>query len=161
MNRRLAIQHVHLHWDKAGRGAYWGAVRNALPREFPFRAPFDSEPGWFHRIAMLARNDYRQDEALNAIAKIDSWRIPVTTRIDGDHLRIKIGVTTRWPLRPHLDGWIARLPFGQRITIRVNAKADGDHERWYFEDTLHIGWAEEATLDLPLFREIDERVLLY
>ena len=58
-------------------------------------------------------------------------------------------------------GWVARLPFGQRLTFRVNAKADGDHDRWYFEDVLHIGWAEEATLDLPLFREIDERVLLY
>lgn len=161
MKRRLAIQHIHLHWDKAGRGADWGAVRNALPRELPFRAPFDSAPGWFHRIEMLARNHYRQDEALNEIGKIEDWRVPISTRIDGDHLWIKICVSTRWPPRPHLDGWIARLPFGQRITIRVNSKSDGDHERWYFEDNLHIGWADEATLDLPQFREIDERVLLY
>ena len=53
------------------------------------------------------------------------------------------------------------LPFGQRVTLRCNSKSDGDHDRWYFEDVVHVGWADTATLDLPVFREIDERAPLY
>lgn len=161
MKGRLAIQHVHLHWDKAGRGAEWGAVRNALPRELPFKAPAESERGWLHRVTFDARHRYRQDEAWHDLDAVEAWRVPVKTRLDGDHLWLKMAVSMRWPLRQHLEGWIARLPFGQRLSFRVNSKSDGDHERWYFEDHLHIGWAETCALDLPLFREIDERVILY
>ncbi|MCW3835277.1 hypothetical protein ACFQ1E_00520 [Sphingomonas canadensis] len=161
MKRRLSIQHCHIHWDKAARGMPWSGVRNALPRELPFRAPFDSDPGWYHRIDYRGRNRFEPEEAMREIAKTEGSRVPVTTRIDGDFLALRFDVGARTPYRPHLEGFIARLPFGQRLTYRINCKADGDHDRWYFEDVFHIGWAAESTLDLPLFRDIDERVLLY
>lgn len=161
MTRRLAIQHVHLHWDKATRGMPGSAVRNALPRELPFRAPFESTAGWYHRINYSAREDFAPKEAWHDLDQIEKGRMPVSTRFDGDHLGLRFDVAARTPYRPHLEGWIARLPFGQRLTYRINSKADGDHDRWYFEDVFHIGWAATATLDLPQFREIDERVPLY
>lgn len=161
MKRRLAIQHFHLHWDKATRGMPGSAVRNALPRALPFRAPYESAAGWVHRIDYSAAENFVPKEAWHDLDTTDGWRVPVSTLIDGDHLKLRFDVQISQPARPHLTGWVARLPFGQRLTFRVNAKADGDHDRWYFEDVLHIGWAEQATLDLPLFREIDERVLLY
>lgn len=157
----LAIQHVHLHWDKSGRGADAGTLRNALPRALPFQAPGASEAGWLHRISFDARTRYQQDEAWHDLVRMEGSSLPVATRIDGDHLRIKPLVWVGTPRRPHLNGWIARLPFGQRLSFRINSKADGDHDRWYVEDHLHIGWADRCTLDLPLFRDIDERVLLY
>lgn len=161
MTHRLAIQHVHLHWDKATRGMPGSAVRNALPRELTFKAPFESEVGWYHRIDYSAWENFIPKTAWRDLGQIDKSRVPVSTRIDGDHLWLRFDVAARTPSRPHLEGWIARLPFGQRLTYRINFKADGDHDRWYFEDVFHIGWAETAMLDLPQFREIDERVPLY
>lgn len=63
--------------------------------------------------------------------------------------------------RDHFKGIVARLPFGRKLIIRINGVSDGDHQRLYSEHVLHIGFADTATLDLPLFREIDELVALY
>ncbi|MFL9839473.1 hypothetical protein ABS767_00735 [Sphingomonas sp. ST-64] len=161
MKGRLAIQHFHLHWDKATRGMPGAAIRNALPRTLPLCAPFDSEPGWYHRIDYRAVDRFAPHEAMHEIARTEDWRIPVERRVDGDFLQLRFSVWNRAPHRPNLAGWIARLPFGQRLTFRSNAKSDGDHDRWYFEDVFHVGWSDTATLDLPLFRDIDERALLF
>lgn len=161
MRGQLAIQHVHIHWDKAARGMPWSGVRNALPREVPFDPPRESERGWYQRIDYQARTNF-DPVTYGAIGEIDDWRIPVATRMEGkDHLWMRFSVVNRAPRRPNLDDWIVRLPYGQRVTLRSNSKSDGDHDRWYFEDVIHVGWADTATLDMPVFREIDERALLY
>lgn len=98
---------------------------------------------------------------MHELGKIDDWRVPVKTRLEGDHLWVKFMVANREPHRPNINDWIARVPFGRRLIFRTNNKSDGDHDRWYFEDNFQVGFAATATLDLPLFREIDERVLLY
>ncbi|MEG3181034.1 hypothetical protein [Sphingomonas sp. LT1P40] len=92
---------------------------------------------------------------------IEDWRVPIQTRIDGDHLWIKPRVSSQKPRRLHLEDWIIRLPFGQHAIFHINGASDGRHQRRYEEHRIAIGFAETATLDLPLFREIDERVLLY
>ena len=158
----LAIQHVHIHWDKAARGMPWSGVRNALPRELPFDPPRASERGWYQRIEYQARASFVPVTSYGELGTIEDWRVPLATRMEGrDHLWMRFSVVNREPRRPNLDKWIVRLPFGQRVTLRSNSKSDGDHDRWYFEDVFHVGWADSATLDLPVFREIDERALLY
>ncbi len=162
MKGQLAIQHVHIHWDKAARGMPWSGVRNALPRELPFDPPRDSERGWVQRIDYKGRTNFAPTTSYTALGEIDAALLPVATRMEGaDHLWLRFNVANQTPYRPNLDQWIVRLPFGQRVTLRSNAKSDGHHDRWYFEDVVHVGWADTATLDLPVFREIDERVLLY
>ena len=98
---------------------------------------------------------------MHELGKIEDWRVPVKTRLDGEHLWVKFMVANREPYRPNINDWIARIPLGKRLIFRTNNKSDGDHDRWYFEDNFQLGFAATATLDLPLFREIDERVLLY
>lgn len=162
MRGQLAIQHVHIHWDKAARGMPWSGVRNALPREVPFDPPHASERGWCQRIDYRARDRFVPVTSYGALGEIEEWRVPLVTRMEGsDHLWLRFNVSNHTPYRPNLDQWIVRLPFGQRVTLRCNSKSDGDHDRWYFEDVVHVGWADTATLDLPVFREIDERALLY
>ena len=162
MKGKLAIQHFYLHWDKGSRGMPWSGVRNALPRELPFRAPSDTEQGWYQRIEYNARDNFQPQETWSELGEVEKWRVPLSTRMEGDHhLWLRFHVASRDPYRPNLEKWIVRLPFGQRVTFRSNAKSDGDHDRWYFEDVFHVGWADTTTLDLPLFREVDERVLLY
>ena len=58
MRGQLAIQHVHIHWDKAARGMPWSGVRNALPRELPFDPPCAGERGWYQRIDYEARDRF-------------------------------------------------------------------------------------------------------
>ncbi|WP_337846286.1 hypothetical protein [Sphingomonas sp.] len=162
MRGQLAIQHVHIHWDKATRGMPGSGIRNALPREVPFDPPRASDRGWLQRIEYRARDGFAPVTSYGELGEIEDWRVPLATRMEGDdHLWLRFNVANRAPHRPHLDGWIVRLPFGQRVTLRCNSKSDGDHDRWYFEDVVHVGWADTATLDLPVFREIDERALLY
>jgi hypothetical protein len=159
---QLAIQHVHIHWDKAARGMPWSAVRSALPRELPFDPPRESERGWVHRIDYAGRTNFSPTTSYTALGEIDAALLPLATRMEGsDHLWLRFNVANHTPYRPNLDQWIVRLPFGQRVTLRCNSKSDGDHARWYFEDVVHVGWGDTATLDLPVFREIDERALLY
>ncbi|MGV3457806.1 hypothetical protein [Sphingomonas sp.] len=162
MRGQLAIQHVHIHWDKAARGMPWSAVRNALPREVPFDPPHASARGWYQRIDHEGRTNFAPTTSYGELGVIEDWRVPLATRMEGsDHLWLRFNVANHAPYRPNLDQWIVRLPFGQRVTLRCNSKSDGDHDRWYFEDVVHVGWADTATLDLPVFREIDERALLY
>ncbi len=162
MRGQLAIQHVHIHWDKATRGMPGSGIRNALPRELPFDPPGERERGWYQRIDYQARDRFVPMISYSALGEIDAALLPLATRMEGsDYLWLRFNVANRAPHRPHLDGWIVRLPFGQRVTLRCNSKSDGDHDRWYFEDVVHVGWADTATLDLPVFREIDERALLY
>lgn len=128
----------------------------------PFDPPRESERGWYQRIDYRARANFDPVTSYGAIGEIDDWRIPIATRMEGkDHLWMRFNVVNRAPRRPNLDDWIVRLPYGHRVTLRSNSKSDGDHDRWYFEDVIHVGWADTATLDLPIFREIDERALLY
>ncbi|MBA4762961.1 hypothetical protein [Sphingomonas sp.] len=162
MRGQLAIQHVHIHWDKATRGMPGSGVRNALPREIPFDPPRDSERGWYQRIDYQARARFVPVTSYGELGVIEDWQLPLATRMEGkDHLWLRFNIANRAPHRPNLDHWIVRLPYGQRVTLRSNSKSDGDHDRWYFEDVVHVGWADTATLDLPVFREIDERALLY
>lgn len=157
----LAIQHVHLRWTKDDRGPEAGAVRNALRRAEAFRPPSASAAGWLQHIRYDAAEGYRRVETWQALSAIAAERLPVRTRIESDHLWIRLAVTGGQPRRPQLDGWIVRLPLGQRAVIRTNQKYDGDHQRLYEEHHVSVGFAATATLDLPLFREVDERVLLY
>ena len=137
-------------------------IRNGLPRELPFDPPHASERGWYQRIDYRARDRFVPTIRYNALGEIDATLLPLATRMEGhDHLWLRFNVANRAPYRPNLGQWIVRLPFGQRVTLRCNSKSDGDHDRWYFEDVVHVGWADTATLDLPVFREIDERALLY
>lgn len=162
MKGQLSIQHVHIHWDKAARGMPGSGIRNALPRELPFDPPHASEQGWYQRIDYRARDRFVPTITYRALGEIDVTLLPLATRMEGhDHLWLRFNVANSAPYRPNLDQWIVRLPFGQRVTLRCNSKSDGHHDRWYFEDVVHVGWAETATLDLPVFREIDERALLY
>lgn len=158
---RIAIQHIRIGWTKHERGPEQGAARNAIPRDAPFRAPGASEKGWYQLLRYDAAEDYRRDERWDDLATVETWRLPVAWRLDGDHLWIGLKV---FPLKRRWlqsNRWIVRLPFGQRCVIRLNDKWDGDHQRIYDENHIAVGFAAEASLDLPLFREIDERVLLY
>lgn len=163
MEHRIAIQFTQIAWTKWARGAPAGTIRNALPREAPFRAPSDSPRGWLHRIEYnaLKSSDYQHREEWIDLATGDNWRMPVKTRLDGDHLWIMPRVYLQKPVRANLQSWMVRLPFGQRAIIRINTAVDGDHQRHYYEYHLTVGFADTATLDLPLFRELDERVPLY
>ncbi|MBX3595616.1 hypothetical protein [Sphingomonas sp.] len=161
MNGRLAIQHLHLHWTKAGRGPESGTVRNALRRQFPYRAPFDSDPGWLHRIVARHQGGYVPTEAWHALRDLDPELVPVRTRMHDDRLDIRIVGQGASAYRAGTGGLLARLPFGRRLIVRTNWKWDGGTERLFYEDHYHVGWAAESTLDLPLFREIDARPLLY
>ncbi len=140
----------------------WSGVRNALPRELPFDPPRASERGWYQRIEYQARASFVPVTSYGELGEIEEWRVPLSVRMEGqDHLWMRFRVANRAPYRPNLDKWIVRLPYGQRVTLRSNSKSDGDHDRWYFENVIHVGWADTATLDLPVFREIDERALLF
>ncbi len=158
---RIAIQHIAIHWSKEDRGPEAGAVRNALPREVPFQPPADCETGWLQSIVFDAQHGYDRHERWEQLDQVMDWMIPVRTRIKNGHLWIKLNLHLGQPDRPNLADWIVRLPFGQRAAIHVNGKHDARRQRIYREHRLAIGFAETATLDLPLFREIDERVLLY
>lgn len=165
MNGRLAIQLTQIAWTKWDRGAKPGAVRNALPREAPFHAPHDTERGWLHRIDYdaLQSSQYRHTDTLRDLADVDEWEMPVRTRFSEDHIWLRPHLYLQKPHRKaaQLDGWLVRLPFGHRAIIRANTAVDFRRQRNYYEYHLTVGWAETATLDLPLFREVDERVLLY
>lgn len=162
MNKhRVAIQHIALRWGKLERGAAQGALRNALPREAPFHPPSDNGEGWLQSIAFDAEGGtYRRSERWLELDRAKGL-LPVRMRIEDGHLWIRLDLYIGQPVRPNLCDWIIRLPLGQRGIIHVNGKHDGHHQRSYHEHTVTVGFGETATLDIPLFREIDERVLLY
>lgn len=164
MNRLILIQHIGIWWGKEDRGAQAGAARNALPRRFAFAPPGPGGRGWIHSIRMDARDAYAPGDKWCEFSAANSGGIRVEPA--GAFAEVSIGgggvpLHVQKPKRPNLNGLIARLPFGQRLVLRVNTAIDGHHQRWYADHTVHIGFAEAATLDLPLFREIDERADLY
>lgn len=165
MKRLVSVQHVMIRWSKDQRNPEGGARRKALPRTFPFAPPKPSDKGWIHRIVMDAGEDYVPRE---------TWReLPLKADLDGifvqpDDAFAEVFLTPgsehlhlQKPRRGHLSGLIARLPFDMRLLVRVNTAWDGHIQRHYDDHVIQIGYSDRATLDLPLFREIDERADLY
>jgi hypothetical protein len=159
----IAFQHILIQWTKDDRGPEDGAVRKALPRSLPFAPPGDPGGDWQHRIVFRSDDHYIPHER---------WQPGRPERRDGISVipspeRADIlfhrrqGIHLQKPSRPGFEGLVARLPFGMRLVIRLNTASDGEHQRLYLEHTIHIGFADVATLDLPLHREMDERVDLY
>lgn len=158
---RVAIQWVRMRYDKHDRGADAGALRHGVPREYPFIPPGDSARGWLHEVRVASDDGYAHRADWLDLTGCDARSLPVAVQQDGETAAIRVVQHGGKIVRREFDGEVARLPFGRRLTIRHNNAYDGDHQRIYVEDALHIGWAAEATLDLPTFRMIDLRQLLY
>ena len=160
----IALQHIGIYWTKWDRGPRAGALRKALPRTLPFVPPGDASANWVHN----ARYDSREDSTYQLL---ESWGERLPKDWDGVRVRPRDGVAEVYfdpeyvpqgkLRREHFSGLIARLPFGQKLVIRINGVSDGDHQRYYSEHVFHIGFADIATLDLPTFREIDEMLPTY
>lgn len=167
MTLQLAVQHIEIKWGKDARGTADGhtaALRNAIPREFQFAPPGDSVEGWFQHIRRVSWEDsFAPRERWQRIEDMDHRYSPIRWRRDGDYMWIGLrNILLQKPSRPHLKEWFARLPIGQRLILRVNTAYDwSGYLRDYYDHVLSIGVSPVATLDLPLFREIDERALLY
>lgn len=160
----MLIQHVEVRWTKYDRGPEQGAIRNALRLDFGCKPPGESAAGWLQHIRLDAPN----------YAPREYWK-PFPLDPERDGIRVlpqrefaSVFLETRAndlylqkPDRAHLSGLIAKLPFGQQLVIRVNAAIDGDHQRMYADHLIRIAYADAPSFDLPLFREIDERVSLY
>jgi len=162
---KIGLQHIEILWSKESRGTHDGhraAERNAVPRSFGYAPPGESEQGWFQKIRFDSDEGFAPRERWQRIEELDPAYSPLRWRRDGEHHWIGIkNLFLQKPSRPNLGGWFAKLPIGQRLVFRANTAIDGEHVREYREHHLIIGWSEAATLDLPLFREIDERELLY
>jgi hypothetical protein len=159
----IAFQHILIQWTKDDRNPLDGAARKALPRALPFLPPGDPAGDWRHWIEYRSRDDYVAHERwlTGRPEKRDGIvAIPASNNAD-IFFYPRQGIHLQKPLRPRLAGLIARLPFGKRLIVRLNTASDGDHQRLYYEHIVHFGFADIATLDLPLHREIDERVVLY
>ena len=157
----ISIQSIDIRFDKTHRGPRHGALRKALPRAHAFAPPAVSPTGWWHAVTCRAEANYAAQSEYHDLAAMPRVRWPVSLKFEDDACLItlnrspgKISVSRR-------GRSLARLPFGQRLKIVFNDVHDGDHQRLYVEQTLRIAIAEHATLDLPLFREIDLRKLLY
>lgn len=160
----IAIQHVVIRWSKTERGPQQGAVRNALPRAFPFAPPPADGPGWLNLVVMDAADGYRPTSTWRAFPlQADRDGIDVTARGDFAEVQVRpVGdLYLQKPSRPHFNGLIARLPFGKRVEIRVNTAYDHQDQRRYADHRLHVAYGDEARFDLPLHRTIDERAPLY
>jgi len=162
---KVALQHLEIIWSKESRGTHDGhraAERNAVPRSFAFTPPGESEQGWLQKVGFDSDEAFTPRELWSRIEDADPEFLPLRWRRDGDHHWIGIkNLFLQKPSRPNLQGWFAKLPIGKRLIFRVNTAIDWENVREYREHHIIIGWSEEATLDLPLFREIDERELLY
>ena len=163
--RVLAIQPIDTRWSKDERGPEHGRRRKALPDAYPFAPPGDASADWLHRVEHRASAGYAPEVQWTNLSDPDCASIdrPVTTRIDGNHLEIALGEMLQFGkvAGPGRRGTMARLPFGKRVTIRLNNVFDGDCQRHYSEHVVHVGFAARATLDLPLFRQVDLRRVLY
>lgn len=158
----IALQHVSLFWTKWERGAQNGAIRNQIPRKWPFIPPGDPTLDWVHHRHLQTDRRGKYQPREQWIQRRAQSEDGIITRIRGDVCEVSFAGAYQGKLhRPHFHGLIAKLPFGQMVTIQVNGASDGDHQRYYFEDTFHVAFTETATLDLPLYRLIDERKLLY
>jgi hypothetical protein len=168
MNQRrtIAIQLVEVHWSKDERGPEHGRRRKALPDAYPFTPPGDERTDWFHRVSHEAQSDYRAKTTWTDMSDPDERErviSPIKARMDGNHLEIALGEMLQYgKLAANARrGILARLPFRKRVIIRLNNVFDGDCQRLYSEHVVHVGFAERVTLDLPLFREVDLRRILY
>ncbi len=170
MKLQLAIQHIEIVWGKESRGTHrTGAdratMRNALPRTAPFDPPGEAADGWFQHIKRVSWDeDFTPREQWQRIEDADRARLPIRWKQEGDFVQIGLrNLRLQKPDRPHLRSqFFAKLPIGQRLILHVNAAYDwGGYPRDYFEHVLSVGVAPVATLDLPLFRAIDERALLF
>ena len=162
--RMIAVQHIAIHWTKWDRGPAAGARFKAVPRQLPFAPPGDVVGDWVHHVRYDSQREpsYAMREAWSARRPVADDGVTIRTVGDVAEVHFAAGHVYQGKVhREHFTGLVARLPFGQRLVIRVNGASDGDHQRYYSEHTIHIGFADTATLDLPLFRDIDERVPLY
>src|SRR5690349_3053551 len=160
----IAVQHVVIRWSKDERGPQQGAIRNALPRAFPFAPPPGEGAGWLHLVVMDAAEGYRPTSTWRELPlQPDLDGIEVIAKGDFAEIRVRpVGdLYLQKPSRPHFDGLIARLSFGKRIEIRVNTAYDHQDQRRYADHGLQVAYGDRARLDLPLHRTIDERAPLY
>jgi hypothetical protein len=162
---KLALQHLEIVWSKESRGTHDGhraAERNAVPRSFPFAPPGEAEQGWFQQVTLDSGDRFAPRVRWTRMEEMDAHYLPLRWRQDGDfHWIGRRNLFLQKPKRPNLDQWFAKLPIGKRLVLRVNTAIDWENVREYREHHLIIGWSKAAMLDLPLFREIDERELLY
>lgn len=161
----ILVQRVLIRWTQADRGAAAGTIRNALPRQFPAHPPSRPAAGWLQQIEMAAAEKYALRESWQALEP-GRWTDGLVVRLREDRLDVTIDphaaiACLQKPSRPNLAGTIALLPHGQRLVVRLNGAMDWRGPRTYLDYTLHVAFADSATFDLPLFREIDERVVLY
>ena len=167
----IALQRISIEWDKSHRGAGPGAVRNALPRMEAFAPPGDPAGDWVQIIHYRA--SWRDQDGWQPIYdRKEEWHrrlpqpYPDNIRVDvaGDIAEVHYVPETVLEgkiTRRHLPGVVARLPRGKRFVLRINGVDDISGPRTYREAAIHVAFADEATLDLPLHRELDERKLLY
>jgi hypothetical protein len=162
---RPALQHLELRWGKEARGTDSGnraAERNAVPRSFAFSPPGAREQGWFQHVLFESGAHFVPVERWFQLGETAPEMLPLRWRRDGDHHWIGCrNLFLQKPSRPNLEGWFARLPIGQRLIFRVNTAIDWENSRDYREHHLIIGWSDDGSIDLPTFRDIDERALLY
>ncbi|WP_404365893.1 hypothetical protein AB5I39_09795 [Sphingomonas sp. MMS24-J45] len=161
----ILVQHIRIGWTKDERGAAAGTRRNALRREWPASTPRAHPGGWLQYIVMEAEQDYAPQESWTP-APLHLQQDGVGITIRGDHAEVMLDPGAahfylQKPARPNLRGLIARLPLGQRLILRVNTAIDGHHQRRYYDHSLQIVVGDQPTLDAPIFREMDECVLLY
>jgi len=166
-SRGISVQLIKIHWDKTHRGSQQGAIRKALPRLLPFAPPPKSSQNLWQSVTFDARSGYKRNTAWHSKPKVPGadWRnpYPVSAKQEGDFLRLGLGRDLYLgKMQKKIAGrTLARLPFGKRVAIHFNDVHDGNHQRWYFDYSLNVGFAQTPTLDLPLFREVDLRRLLY
>ena len=158
----IALQHIQLFWTKWERGAEDGAIRNRIPRKMPFVPPGDPKLDWVHHLHLRTDSEGKYRPREHWLQRLPTSEDGIVVRMRGNICEVSFAGALQGKLhRPHFHGLIAKLPFGQLLTIKINGASDGDHQRFYFEDTFHVAYADTATLDLPLYRLIDERKLLY
>lgn len=163
-SKMIALQHISIHWTKWDRGPMAGMLRKRIPRTLPFMPPGNEAANWVHTARYASREDssYQLTESWDERMP-EGWDgIRVRPRKQAAEIYFDPEYVPQGKLRrAHFAGLVARLPFGQKLVIRINGVSDGDHQRLYSEHVFHIGFAEVATLDLPTFREIDETLPLY
>lgn len=163
----VSVQLIKIHWDKTQRGPHFGAIRKALPRLVPFEPPRQGSPELWHSVTFDGRFGYKHSSNWFSKTRVgeSGWRnpYPISAKQEGGFLRVGLGRDLYLgKMREKLVGrTLARIPFGKRVAIHFNDAHDGHHQRLYYEYAINVGFAEKLTLDLPLFREIDMRRLLY
>ncbi|MEL7691094.1 hypothetical protein [Citromicrobium bathyomarinum] len=167
----IALQRISIEWNKSHRGAGPGAVRNALPRIEAFQPPGDPATDWVQTIRY--HGNWREGDGWQPVYdRTVEWHqrmpqpYPDNIRVDirGDIAEVHYVPETVLEgkiTRRHLPGVVARLPKGKRFVLHINGVDDVGGPRRYREATINIAFDEAPTLDLPVYRVLDERKLLY